>query len=814
MQTLWHDIRYGVRMLHKKPGFALIAVITLALGIGANTAIFSVIDAVILRALPYQEPDRLVFLSERSRQMERSFVAWPNYQDWRAQNRVFEHLGVYNRDSYNLTGDGEPERLATAQVTADVFAALGVGPALGRVFTSDEDRPAATPVVVLSHGLWQRRFGGDPQILNRTIRLNDRAYTVIGVMPAGFQYPVRAELWVSAGQLSGRDWQNRGNHPGLYGVARLKDGVTLQQARADMEAIAVGLEERYPDTNRESRVTVTPLLETIVGEVRGALWVLFAAAGFVLLIGCANVANLLLVRATVRQQEMAIRTALGASRARLIRQLLTESVILALLGSGAAWLLAQWGVDFLVTSGAASLPRANEIHLDSRVLVFTAALSVLTSILSSLAPAWQACKLSIHESLKDRGQGIVAGKQRMRNALVITEMSLALMLLVGAGLLLRSFYHLNHVSPGFNYDHLVSFSIMLPQSNYPSPERRNEFHRALLGKLATLPGVQSAGLASGLPFGASSWRPSFVVEGSQVPPPNEMPLMEACLVSPEFFRAMGVPLRAGRYFTEEENRQQLVGSDLNRYAIVIDEEFAKRYWPNQDAVGKHIRLGPVGPGSPVLTVVGVVGRVKMDRLSVESSRVQCYFSYFQFPFPNFPNMTVVIKSALDPAQIIAAARQQVQSLDPHQPIYNLRTVDQIRADSIAPERLNLTLLVLFAALALLLAAVGIYGIMAYTVAERRQEIGLRMAMGAQTHDILKLVIGQGIKLALVGLAIGLVASVALTRMMKKLLFNVSATDPLTFIVVAALLVAVALLACYLPARRATKVDPLLALRYD
>ena len=819
---MFQDMRFGMRMLLKHPGFTCVAVLTLALGIGANTAIFSVVNAVLLRPLPYPESDRLMFLSERSQRIESVSVSWPNYLDWRARQSSFEHIGVYNRDSYNLTGGGEPERLLAGQVSADLFATLRMGAALGRVFTSDEDRPGAAPVVALSHGLWQRRFGGDPNILDRTITLNDRSYTVIGVMPAGFQFPSRVELWVPAGQLSGGDWRNRDNHPGLYGVARLKDGVTIEQARADMDAIALGLEKEYPRTNRDIRVTITPLLETIVSDARRALWTLFAAAGLVLLIACANVANLLLARATVRQREMAVRAALGASRVRLARQLLTESVTLALLGGGAGLLLARWGVSAMGAIGARGLPRASEIRLDGRALAFTAAASILTGVLFGLAPAWRAGGVALQQSLKEAGHSLAAGKQRTRGALVIAETALALMLLIGAGLLLRSFYLLNQVNPGFAYDHLLSFSLSLPAGKYASPEQRSDFYSDLIRKLSALPGAQSVGLASGLPFGASSWRTPFVVEGRTAAAPGEMPLLEALLVSPDYFRTMGIPLRAGRYFTDQDDRRHLTGRDLSGLnegarmaagvnAIVIDEEFARRHWPNENAVGKRIRLAPVDPGSPALTVVGIVGRVKMDRLSVESNLAQAYFSYLQLPFSN---MTAVIKSQLEPARMIAAARRQIQAIDRRQPIYNIRTMEQVRAASIAPERLNLTLLGLFAALALILAAIGLYGVMAYSVAQRAHEIGVRMALGARGRDVLKLVVRQGLALTLIGVAIGLAGASVVTHAMRTLLFEVSGADPMTFVGIPLLLVVVALLACWIPARRATRVNPVVALRQE
>jgi len=819
---MFQDLRYGIRMLLKAPNFTLTAVLTLALGIGANTAIFSAVNAVLLRPLPYPESDRLMFLSERSRRTESMPVSWPNYLDWRARQSSFECIGVYNYDSYNMTGGGEPERLQAGQVSADLFAALRVDAALGRVFTNDEDRPGVAPVVTLGHGLWRRRFGGDPNILNRTITLNDRSYTVIGVMPEGFQFPSRAELWVPAGLLSGGEWRNRDNHPGLYGVARLKPGVTIEQARADMEAIALGLEKEYPRTNRDIRVTITPLLETMVGDARRALWTLFAAAGLVLLIACANVANLLLARATVRQREMAVRAALGASRIRLARQLLAESVTLALLGGGAGLLLAQWGVSAMVAIGARSLPRASEISLDSRALAFTAAASILTGVLFGLVPAWRAGRVALQQSIKEAGHSLATSKQRTRGALVIAETALALMLLIGAGLLLRSFYRLNMVSPGFDYDHLLSFSLSLPAGKYTNPEQRSGFYSDLIRKLSALPGAQSAGLASGLPFGASSWRTRFVVEGRPAPPPGETPMLETLLVSPDYFRTMGIPLRAGRYFTEQDDRRRLAGRDLSGLnegarmaaglnAIVIDEEFARRHWPNENAVGKRIRLAPVDPGSPALTVVGVVGRVKMDRLSVESNLAQAYFSYLQLPFSN---MTAVIRSRLEPAQMIAAARRQIQAIDPHQPIYNIRTLEQVRATSIAPERVNLTLLGLFAAMALILAAIGLYGVMAYSVAQREREIGVRMALGARRRDVFKLIAQQGLRLLLIGVAIGLAGASVAARVMKTLLFEVSAADPLTFVGSPLLLAVVALFACWIPARRATKVDPLTAMRRE
>jgi putative ABC transport system permease protein len=820
MDTLWQDLRFGVRMLIKSPGVTAVAVLTLALGIGANTAIFSVVNAVLLRPLPYEQSDRLVFLYERGTQMDMS-ISYPNFTDWRTQNRVFEKIGVYNRASYNLTGVGDAERLRAGQVSADLFAALRVQAAMGRVFTNDEDKPGAAPVVVLSHGLWERRFGADPQILNRTITLNGRPYTVIGIMPRGFLFPSRVEMWVPVGQLSGDpDWQQRGNHPGLYGVARLNPGVTIEQARADMDTIAVNLEKQYPDTNQGNRIAITPLLEIFVQDVRRALWVLLGAVGFVLLIACANVANLLLARAAARQREMAVRVALGASRRRIAGQMLTESVLLALPGGGFGLLLAQWGIDLILAINPDSIPRAREVNVDGRVLVFTLAVALLTGIIFGLVPALHASKPDLHNTLKEAGRGSTRGRHWIRQGLVVAEVALTLVLLAGAGLLVRSFYHLLQVNPGFAYENVLSFSISLPERR-GSPEQRINFYQQVTENLRALPGVTSVGLSSGLPLGNNGWQTSFVVEGRPQPPPSQTPLMEACLASPDYFRTMGIPLLKGRFFTEQDNRSHLTeaatrglrederfGAGAN--VVIIDEEFARRYWSNEDAVGKRIRWG-TDPRSPVLTVVGIVGRVKMDGLGANSNRVQGYFPFLQLPFAG---MVVTIKGAMEPEQMIAAARQQVRSIDPNQPIYDIRTMAQIRSESIAPERLNLTLLGIFAAVALVLALVGLYGVMSYSVTERTHEMGIRMALGAQTGDVLKLVVGQGMKLAVSGVAVGLVGAFALTRLMARLLFGVSATDLSTFTGVAVLLVMVALLACYVPARRATRVDPMVALRYE
>jgi putative ABC transport system permease protein len=821
MHTLWQDIRYGVRMLLKSPSITVVVILALALGIGANSAIFSVVNTVLMRPLPYDESDQLVFVNERSQVLDEMSISYPNFSDWRDQNQVFEKIGVYNRNSYNLTGAGEAERIPTAQVSADLFSALRVNAALGRVFTNEEDKPGGQPVVVLSHGLWQRRFGGQTNILNQPLTLNGRSYTVIGVMPEDYLYPSRAEMYVPVGQLSGDpNWQERGNHPGLYAVARLKPGVTIQQAEADMDRIAVNLEKQYPDSNSGNRVRVRPLLEIYVSDARWTLGVLFGAVAFVLLIACANIANLLLARATARQKEMAIRAAVGAGRWRIARQLLTESVVLALVGGALGLLIAHWGVQLILYVSPDAIPRSREISLDWNVFGFTVAVSFLTGILFGLAPAVQASEVDVHETLKETARGM-PGRRWLRSSLIVVEVATTMVLLIGAGLLIRSFYRLQQVNPGFSYDHLTSFSVSLPQRKYSTEDQRGEFFKRLLENIRSLPGVQTAAAASGLPLGNNGWQTSFLVEGQPVPPRSETPLMEACTVTADYFRAMGIPLLRGRHFTDQDNRSFIAGRDLSRLnegermiagvnAIIVDEEFARRHWPNEDAVGKQIRFG-TDENAPRVTVVGVVGRVKMEGLAQDSNRVQGYFSFAQLPFQG---MTVIIKSSGDPNQLVAAAREQVKAVDSDQPIYNVRTMDDIRAESIAPERLNLMLLSIFAGIALVLAVVGIYGVMSYSVTQRTHEIGIRMAIGARPLDVFKMILGQGMILAVIGVALGLVGAFGLTRLMTTMLFNVQPTDPATFAVIAVLLIAVALLACYLPGRRATKVEPVVSLRYE
>jgi putative ABC transport system permease protein len=821
MQMLHQELRYGARMLLKNPGFTFIAVVTLALGIGANTAIFSVVNAVLLRPLPYEEPDRLVYLSERHPNYESMSISYPDFVDWRSQNHVFENIGVVNFRDYNLTGSGEPERLRTGQASADFFEALSVKAAVGRLYTNDEDKPGAQPVVLLSHELWMRRFGGDPQILNQSLSLNDRAYTVIGVMPADFNYSRHTDLWVPVGQLADDPVvKSRDNHPGLRAVARLKAGVTIEEARTELDAIAARLEQQYPDSNKNIGARMIPLLENYVRNVRLALWILLGSVGLVLLIACANVANLMLARAATRQREMAVRVALGASRWRIIRQLLIESLILAIVGGALGLLIAQWGVDLILAFSADAIPRASEIGLDVRVLAFTGLVSVMTGIIFGLAPALQSSRTDVQEALKETSRSVSGGRHRLRQMLVGSEVALTMVLLIGASLLMRSFYRLQEVNTGYVEQNVLSFRTQLSVRRYPKEQQWLSFYQQAVEKLHALPGVSEVSLASRVPMGENDWQSGFRVVGEPEPPPGQGPSMEISLVSPGYFHAMGIPLLRGRDFNEQDSRSGVDDEKIRNLelherlraglrSVIVDEEFARRHWPDQDPVGKQILWG--GSKTPPINVIGVVGRVKLYSPDETGGFVQAYFPFLEMPENG---MAFVIKTKLEPDTIIAAARQQIHTIDPDQPVYDIKMLSQLRSESVAPQRFNLLLLGLFAALAFILALVGIYGVMSYTVTQRTHEIGLRIALGAQTPDVLKLIVRQAMTIASIGVCAGLTGAFALTRLMSSLLFGVSPTDPITFLAVPLVVVAVALLACTTPAVRASRVDPMIALRYE
>ncbi len=805
MQTLWQDLRYGARMLLKKPGFTLVAVITLALGIGANTAIFSVVNAVLLRPLPFKEPDRLVMIREMKLPQFPEFSVSPgNFLDWKRQNTVFERLVSLRGASFNLIGAGDPEQVMGLRVTDGFFAMLGAQPQIGRVFLPEEDQPGRANVALLSHGLWQRRFGGDPKILNQTITLNGQSYTVIGVMPATFRFGGNPDLWTPSA-FTAQEAQSHGSHY-ISVVGQLRPGATVDQARAEMIAIAGRLAAQYPGTNTGWSVKLMPLLEFIVRDIKPALLVLLVAVAFVLLIACANVANLLLARANERQKEIAVRAALGAGRARIVRQLLTESVLLSAAGGAAGLLLAKLGEYLLLKLAPEDLPRMSDVSLDGRALAFTAAITLLTGLVFGLVPSLQSSRPNLNETLKDAGRGSTEGgrRQLVRSALVTLEVASALALLVGAGLLIKSFWRLQKVAPGFNPDNALTLSVTLPRSKYPEENQRVAFFRQLLEKVSALPGVQAAGASHSMPLGGD-YVLAFKIQGRPPLPPGAGQSTNFYSVSADYFKTMGIPLLRGRLLTERDAKD-------SPHVAVINETMAKNLFPDENPVGKRITFdtGDDNPNPDWYEIVGVVGDVKQYGLD-QATPLQTYEPYTQ---QTFSYMTLVARTTGAPANLTAAIRNAVLQIDKEQPIADVRTLDRILSTSIAQQRFSMLLLGVFAAVAMLLAAVGIYGVLSYSVTQRIHEIGIRMALGAGRHDVLRLLIGHGMLLTLIGVAAGLAAAFALTRLMSTLLFDVSATDPITFGLIALLLVTVALLACWIPARRATKVDPLVALRRE
>jgi predicted permease len=796
-EEVFQDLRYGVRMLLKHPGFTFIAVLTLGLGIGANTAIFSLVNAVLLRPFPYQAPERLVILRERVSGGGAGFSpSYPNFADWRAQNTVCSSMAaVRQNESFNLTGTGEPERLQGRLVSAEFFSTLGIEPLLGRDFLAEEDRPGATPAAILSYGLWQRRFGEDPGIIGKQLTLNNQSFTVIGITPANFQFWAEADVTVPIG-LSAQRFRLRGADPGADVVARLKPDVSQEQAETGLNMIAARLEEQYPKSNKGRRMRVTPLHERFVGDVRQPLLILLGAVGLVLLIACANVANLMLVRASARQKEMAMRVAIGAGRWRIIRQLLTESVLLAALGAALGILLAHWGTSFIAGHLPDGIPRLQEAQVDAPALVFTLAVSLVTGLLFGLAPALQASRPNLNEGLKEGDRGSSGRRQRLRSLLVVGEVALTLTLLVGAGLLIQSFRRVLQVDPGFNTQNLLTMQLSVNNSDV---QQVANFFEQLQQNVRNLPGVKSVAVSDGLPFGMANY-PGFIIEGRPEPENKGSGLRYS--VSPDYFRTMGIELIKGRLFTAEDSRDSPL-------VAVINEVLAQRYFPNEDPIGKRLKHGPT---SPSLEIVGIVRHVEHYKLDGQKS-VQPQF-YTNFNQNSARLINLLTRADGDPVRLASAVRGQIAALNKDQAVFNVRTMEQIVAQSVAPRRFLMLLLTVFALVALALASIGIYGMMSYAVARRTREIGVRMALGAQSGDVLRLVIGQGMKQALAGVALGLVASVALTRTMKNLLFGVSATDPATFAAIALLLVLVALLACWIPARRATKVDPQVALRCE
>ena len=804
MKTLWQDMRYGLRTLLAKPGFTLVAVATLALGIGATSTIFSFVNGILLRPLPYQDPERLVLIDETAvkRGAPSMGVSFPNFVDWREQNEVFSGVAAYDDRSFSLTGgSGEPEQLPGGIVSANTFEILGVPPSLGRSFRPEEDGPDQADVVILSHGLWERRFGANPGVINQSIIVNNRARTVIGVMPLGFKFPETAELWIPlTPEVSG--W-TRNDH-GIRAVGRLKDGMSLEQAQADMSAVARHIEEQNPVTNEGSGISLIPLRDALIGGYRKALLLLLGVVGLVLAVACANVANLLLARASARQKEIAVRAALGASRWRVFRQLLTESFLLGAAGGALGLLLASWGLDLLLAAIPVDLPFWMKFTVDWRVLGFAAGTALLTSLVFGVAPALQASRIDLNKTLKEGGRGGAgASRHPLRRALVISEVALSLILLISAGLMMRSFLRLQQVNPGLNAENVLTLRVSLPSAKYDVPEKRQDFFKQLLERTRALPGVQSAGAISYLPLGGDGWGRSLTVEGYPVLPVGQAPSINHCVVTPDYFRAMGITLLAGRDIADTDTRD-------SAKVVIVDERLAREYWPNESALGKRIRFGPPEGNEPWHTIVGVVGEVKHASLNLPE-RKSVYLPHAQV---TIGGMALAVRTRGNPESLAAAVRSQVRELDPNQPVTAVRTMSEILSRSVWQPRLYAILFGVFASVALLLASVGIYGVMSYTVTQRTHEIGIRMALGAQRGDVLRLVIRQGMWLALIGVVIGVLASLALTGLMQSLLFGIGTTDPVTFASVAALLSAAALVACYIPARRATKVDPMIALRYE
>lgn len=798
MNGLWLDLRYGLRLLFKHRGFTAIAVLTLGLGIGATTAIFSVVDAVVLRPLPFEEPDRVVRMWGTFSQGNRASTSPPDFLDYRAQNSTFEEFAAMLSNAYNMTGDTEPERVLAANITPNFFRALGIKPIHGRDFLQEEEQPGRARVAIISEGLWRRRFGGELDITGKTITLDGNPYTIVGVAPSALRLLDDTELWTPL-TFDNPGMKVRRFHF-LRAYGRLKPGVSMRQAHSDLDAIAVSLEKLYPDSNTTWRLRLVSLSDQLQGDMRTPLYVLFGAVGFVLLIACANVANLLLARAAGRQKEIAIRSAMGARPTRLIRQLLTESIVLAIAGGGIGFLMAVWGTELLVNLAPDNIARASQIEVDNRMLAFTLLASLLCGIVFGLVPALQTAKPDLTESLKEGGKGTSAGisHNRTRGFLVITEMALALVLLVGAGLLIQSFRRLQSVDPGFDTRNVLTMRVFLPESKYAEPAQAGAFVNQMLERVAALPGVIAVGTTTHLPFrgGGDTY---FKIEGRQFEGPSQQVTALNPGISHDYLNAIGITLVKGRQFTDQETKGPM-------RSVIINEAFARTYFPDEEPLGNRLIID-MGESS-TCEIIGVTRDIKQFSLQFEATPTM------YLPTINIGRPSLVVRTTGDPLAMTSAIRSAVQSIDKDQPVANVASMEQILSRSVGEPRFQTLLLGVFAALALVLAGVGIYGVMSYSVARRTHEIGIRMALGARPSDTLRLVVKQGLGLAVAGVAVGLGGAFALTRLLSSLLFGISATDPFTFVIIPVLLTCVAALACYIPARRATRVDPILALRCE
>ncbi len=802
MTSILQDLKYSLRTIAKSPGFAIVAILTLALGIGANTAIFSVVDAVLLRPLPFKDSSQLVLLRETYKSVGNVSVSYPNFLDWRQQSHCFAAMSVINNRGFNLSGVAQPENIGGYAVSPNLLALLGVRPVLGRDFLPTEEKPGTAPVILLSYQLWQTHLGADPAVIGRSITLDGRSFSIVGILPPTFRLFDRTDVIVPIGVFAG-DMTDRGERGDMDVVGRLSSGIALSQSAVEMNTITARLAAQYPQTNHGFGAHLESFRVAFTGDTRLAVLILFGAVVFVLLIACVNVANLFLVRGAARAREIALRLSFGASRARVIRQMLTESFLLALLGGVLGVILGAWGISGLGYLLPADSLQTMGVRMDLSVFLFAAAVIVLVTFAFGLIPALQATRPDLHETLKAGGRSATStsAQHRLRGALAIAETALALVLLVGAGLMLKSLYHLIQVSPGFQPARVLTMEMDLRTDQYSKDPVILNFWQQVLDRVRTIPGVDSAAVGTVVPLTGNHSRADVTIEGLPLPGPGEYPHPDYHIISSAYTSAMGIPLLRGRTFTDGDNENApSVG--------LVNATMARRFWANGDPIGKRILRGHPGDDEKWVTIVGVVADNKLYGLD-NPARLEVYYPYRQLPRGD---MNLVVRSAVDPASLTSAIRAAVAAIDKDQPIFAVHTMQKLVDDSISTRRLTLVLLGTFSALALVLAAIGIYGVMAYTVALRTQEIGIRMALGAQQKDVLQLVLGQGARIACIGVAIGLAAAAALARLLSSLLFSVSASDPITFVAVAALLVAVALLACYIPARRALRIDPIIALR--
>ena len=812
MMDFWQDVKYGVRVLLKSPGFTAIAVLTLALGIGANTALFSVVNGVMLNPLPFPRPDQLVAVYQKTDQFEESSVTYLNFLDWQKQNRSFSEFGAFRSDDWNLTGVGEPERLHGHMISAEFFPAYGIIPVLGRNITREEDRAGGTPVALIGDGLWKRKFASSPGVVGTSITLNGTMYTVVGVAPGQITGLSPSDVYVPIGQWTDTTFLNRGISMGMNTVARLKPGVTIQQAKADMDSVAQNLAAEYPESNKGSGATLVPMKADVIGNVSGILLVLLGAVSFVLLIACANVANLLLARSTGRTREFAIRAAIGASPGRVIRQLLTESVMLGVAGGALGLLLAKWGTRAILAALPGTLPRSEDIGLDAHVLLYAAGVSILTGVVFGLVPALRLMRPDMHSTLKEGGRGMSGARHRLQKVLVAVEMAMAVVLLIGAGLMIRSLAALWGINPGFDTRNVISFATSWTTDPKITPAQLREKHRESIRQLESVPGVEAVSIMGGsLPMTGDSEVP-FWVEGHAKPAnEHDMPFALFYLITPDYQKVMHISLQLGRAFNARDDEHAPL-------VTLIDSSFAQKYFPNENPVGKRLNLAFLDMQAEIVGVVGHVEHWGLGSKAHENLQAQLYLSVWQLPDRFWPLLanggSYVAKTAGAQNAFITSVRDAVQRVDSSAVVYQVRPMDDIVARSISTQRMAMMLLSVFSTLALLLSAIGIYGVISYLTGQRTHEIGIRMAMGASRRDVVRMVLGAGLRISLVGVGAGAVAALGFMRLITRFIYGVSAMDPITFASVAILLTAVALVACYVPARRAMRVDPIVALRYE